>query len=145
MPPPEDVRRAALIDQLRYLRDELALLVPLLPRLEGPLLEERPRPDVPSFAETLDALARADAERRAALTGLSSDEAVPLPEAATFAERLDRFQRGRDALADAFDAHDWAVPMPSGEAVEAYVRRAVLADADALRTIGAYLFEAQRK
>lgn len=141
MPPPEDVRRAALIDQLRYLRDELALLVPLLPRLEGPLLEERPRPDVPSFAETVDALARADAERRAALTG----EAVPLPEAATFAERLARFQQGRDALADAFEAHDWAAPMPSGEAVETYVRRAVLADADALRTIGAYLFEAQRK
>lgn len=141
MPPPADVRRAALLDQLRYLRDELALLEPLLPRLAGPLLEERPRPDVPSFAETLDALARADLERREAVTG----EAASLPEAATLAERLDRFQKGRDALADALEAHDWATPMASGEAVEAYVHRAVLADADALRTIGAYLFEAQRK
>jgi len=141
MPPPADVRRAALIDQLRYLRDELALMTPLLPRLEGPLLEERPRPDVPSFAETLDALARADAERHADLTGKPG----PMPEAFAVAERLDRFVQGRDALADAFDAHDWAAPMPSGEPVEAYLRRAILADADALRTIGAYLFEAQRR
>lgn len=141
MPPPAEDRRAALLDQLAYLRDELALLPGLLPRLSRPLLVERPRPDTPSFVETIGAIARADAARLGAL----GQPAPAWPDDADeVTGPLARFDAGRLALVDALARADWSAPLPSGEPIEAFARRAVLDDAEALRTIGAFLFEAQR-
>lgn len=146
-----EARRAALLDQLLYLRDELALVEALLPRLPRPLLEERPRPDTPSFAETLLALARADTERLATL-GVHAAEAsgAPAPQRegpeAGFEAALALFVSARTALHAALaDRVDEAAPLPSGVTVEAFMQQAVLDDSAALRTIAAFLFEAQKR
>ena len=136
-------RRAALLDQLLYLRDELALVEALLPRLSRPLLEERPRPDTPSFAQTLLALAHADAER---LAGLGETALAPPPHGESFEAALGAFVASRTALHDALAARtDDAAPLPSGATVEAFMQQAILDDSVALRTIAAFLFEAQKR
>lgn len=143
MPTPDEMR-AALLEQLAYLVDELEAQRPHLARLPGPLLEGRPYDGAPSLKELYGRMVAAEEARRARLTATPPPpppadwNAVPLD------ELLDRLQAARRAVTAALDARppaEWTRALNTPDDPFALAHGCIQHDAECLREIGYRLHE----
>jgi hypothetical protein len=163
-----EARRHALVEQMRWLRDEAEALGPLLAGIPQWAVDQTPVPEERSVKETLAALAALDAETYPAwLDRIEAGEDAPTfetPDLAGLAsganereldDLLGAVREGRQPLADrvkALPAETWDRPLTlDGETTDLYglVLTLVRRDADELKTLayrlhGADLTQRQR-
>jgi hypothetical protein len=158
-----DQARAVLIDQLRYLIDEVEALKPLVERVPDVVQSGRPTPEALSMKEIYGALAMRDEQVRAPrLKQMATAENPPVFDAVEDAELvedadwneqplpsiLDRVQSARAALIDRLEAlapADWSCTAQFGDDIQSVyemAHRIAREDADRLRDLGYRLHEA---
>lgn len=153
---PDDARatqRLPLLDQLRYLMDEAAMLRHVLPRVPEALQEGRAREDALSLKETLALLAHLDTHvRLPALAGAASVAPADPREAVAGANGqpaealLDTLTEARAALVEAVEAlppERWEQPIEGAATLYAYLHAVTQEDAAHLRALALQLYDAQ--